>query len=553
MGEVVEKTPADLYKDYSDAIMTDKQQFVTEHQKLIEDGYVLVGYHGTDEPAALSIMSNGFRPSEFPDTSYWQGVYVANNLKLAVEGYAQSIEYRLTGNEKKRYERARVLAVYANKKDIQDIGITYDDINNQFAIGQPGYELNQKDSNTIISGKDTGFGLNELVIKKNIGLKAAVLPIITKDDFESVIDFFKLQEFAQKIIKDITRPAVLEDITTAKDPNPRGRASYNKKAVKKSHKLRDIEDVQAINGIITLQELPENALTDARKLFKLQNLSNTGFKGIKNYFSEARLSLSDLSRSALSLQEFIEDFKVIMQLSYTQGLPAVYKMKTFLSHDMNPNDDAKFILAYTEKMERDIEAIKFNKLTIISEFPSEEDVAINNMKKLLSLNDLTRDDFKAVINYFMANENSLLNAIEDFKAIQNVIKLKNLSDNALTDARELLKTQTLSNDVFKGIKNYLLDQQQDLTYSVELVKMIRALSDTKGLTVDADNMKKLLSLEDFNKNDFNKVIKDISNNLKIPLEHPILNYDLKDDQGGPRISYYCATRLKQHPVKALSK
>lgn len=588
-GKVVEKTLKEVYEyienEYSNTINPNKQKFLTDHQKLINNEYVLLGYHGTNEIAALSIMLNSLQPSTNfkPSQSHWHGVYAADNLKLAL-GYAVSPNY-------KEYDHTRILAVYAKKKDIKDIGITAAFMSDIFDADKKGFKLNQKASSTIISGKDSGFDVNELIIKKDIELKTAILPIITKDDFEAVANFFKLQEFAQKIITNANSIPFINDIANIEHPELAGLSQENKQTVQDILKLnklvskldgllrpktkntieiqntikeiknifmpenrqsvlsdldlneiRDyfsrqnnlfiaVNDFRLIKDTLKLKNLPDNALRNARALLKLPNLSNNAFK---------RIQINLVHQE--DLMEAIEYLKLIRKFADKNNLKTPLLSDDEAANLRNINKEEIF------KFPKDV---LIDELTEINNFEGKQDFAnksaVDDLAKVLALKDVSKDDVKSVIGYFLVNENNVLSAVEDFKVIQDIITLKHLPDNALVKARELLKIPRLSEIGFKkGIKDYFL-AQHNLFDSVKILKVLR---DDKENSPPVDKLKNLLSLS--SQANFDKILNSvfpeikntISNNFKIPLEHPLLNskLDKAGESGSATISYYTPAR-----------
>lgn len=605
-GPVVEKTLKELYEyienEYSNVMIPNKQKFLTEHQKLIKDGYVLVGYHGTNEIAALSIMLNGIQPSTAfnPSDSHWQGIYVADNLKMSM-GYALCKDC----TNKNVHDHARILAVYAKKKDIKDIGITSDYIRNIFCTNKKGFKLNQQASGTIISGKDSGFDVNELVIKNNIGLKTTVLPIISLDDFDAVNNFFKLQEFAQKIITDAKSLPSIVDITNVDSELLGGLSQKNKQTVNEILKLNklvsklngllkpkikntieiqntikeikkifmpevtqsvltdiDLDEIRAyfssqnnlfnavkdfklIRDILKLKNLPDNALRDGRALLKLPNLSNTAFQRIK----------MDLVRQG-DLMESVEDFKLIRKFADKNNLRNPL---------LSDNEAANLRNINHAKIFKFTKDALIDKLTEVSKFAGKQDFAnenaVKDLEKVLALKNLTKDDVKSVIGYFLVDENNVFRAVEDFKVIQDIIKLKHLPDNALVNARELLKLPNLSEIGYKrGVKEYLL-AQHNLFDSVKILKVLR---DNKENSPAVNSLKTLLSSRSITEDSINKIIESVSlemkgtlsNNVKILLEHPLINSELEIGGCGSgsatKIAYYTPVR-QTRSIEALQK
>ncbi|XP_046403921.1 uncharacterized protein LOC124169376 [Ischnura elegans] len=408
-GEAIETTSAQVYdyikEKYSDIMMPDKQKFITENKKLINSGYVLVGYHGTNEIAALSIvLNNEFKPTIFSDKPYWDGVYAGNSLQLALNNYARDIENPY------EYKHARVLAVYAKAADIKRIGLTPYDINNIFGNegdGEqgtgPGFKSNKyKDSCTIICGLEGSPSyLSEVVIKEGISMKATVLPIITEDDFKNSIRFFDLQDHAQTIIKNVEDVPTLEEIKSLW-----GLSAKNKKIIADAiSKIKDIaKNKNSLSFLLDLN-LPKT----------LENIIKDG----------------DIAK-----------IKVMLML---------------LDSNSSLSQENRRILENILKIQDNIEIYDNDGIKIKGNY--------HYIKEILNLKHLSNNDFIHVKDYFMKQNNPLI-AVEDFKTLTAFLEFKHLLDDELYRAKELLNLDNLSIAGFKGLRDYML-QQKYLPNSME--------------------------------------------------------------------------------------
>jgi Exotoxin A catalytic len=230
-----------------------KKEFLETHKNIIDDGYVLIGYHGTSGEAATFIMAGNLKPTDsFSETPHWNGVYVANDVEMAL-GYALG-------------DKPRVLAVYARKQDIKNTALTHEDINHQFDVGGRGYPTNKEPSSSIVSGQESGFGLNEIIVKKGINLKTAILPI-DRNGIEELDSFFKRQKSANDLIKESDRLPFLDEIKAGEDLN----------SIDISQKSKNI-----INSFIeTKSHLSDNSIY---KFFNVDSMDSVDVAYLKKHF-----------------------------------------------------------------------------------------------------------------------------------------------------------------------------------------------------------------------------------------------------------------------------
>uniref|UniRef100_A0A336KYX1 CSON001661 protein n=1 Tax=Culicoides sonorensis TaxID=179676 RepID=A0A336KYX1_CULSO len=598
-NELEEKTTNEVYEyikaEHSDLMMPDKNQFLAEHRKMLANDFVMIGFHGTNEIAALSIMLNKeFEPSsDFGKNTHWIGVYAAENLKLSLEGYANDIE----DTSMKRH--SRVLAVYAKKEDVKNIGLTLDDFRTTFGNEGdglvepgPGFGLTDKKiTQSILAGKDSGFNLNEMVIKMGIGLKATVLPIITENDFNSVLKYFSLEDVTEKVLQNIAKLPSLEEIKSIRDLSPN-----DKRNLQNIIKMDDAPDLKSTLNLLNDKYLGQEGIEDVLKIKNsIQELNNLRYNNgdyddneqevIRKIFEKDELNQLilelELFKDTLGQDEFslenkkqldntlsqlkdlsVENKKIVEALLKNQGfgdlsqknkkvIETVLKIKNVQKFDSNRKLlDQLSLSTSLENIIKSLDTTKINdiftllkddertldkKKTLENIFKIQDALTVpdnfEEIKMLLNVKYLSAGDFYDLEDYFLRQNNPVI-AVEHFKVLSEFLNFKGLTDNDLHKAKKLLNINNLSSEGFLALRDF-----QPLKDILEF-KHLSENDFESARDLQPLEFKKVLLFEEHNLKEVKYLIEPKPIPLKSALHHALKEFEAEKH-------YFCSKRSKR--------
>ncbi len=342
--------------------------------------------------------------------------------------------------------RLNRVAIYAKKVDIKNIGMTIDNIYSQFEPDKPGFKVYEANQNpvSIIAGNDDS-NLNEILIKEHLRskLKTLVLPIITANEFKTVKDFFKLQEFAQKIIKDLEIFPSLEDVKLLKDlylsydSNPivekiidiKGYIrikdplkEYQKYQNDMDEDIGDIEDILNLKSVTELESALKKLLDEEKQALSdhdngtlkkeiLQNME-VMLDRLKGLSEENKKIVEDLFKDDTKAKDVIESSRVIPEIlkgifpGKEKEIEDIYKTLRF--QDVTELQDViKLLEVLSEENKKIIENIF--KIQDIIKINDNDRIKVQDnyhkIKEILNLEHLSNVDFNHVIDYFMVPNN----------------------------------------------------------------------------------------------------------------------------------------------------